>query len=100
MWTLSGRKQETCLPGIWRRLWYSFLPQFSPASPLATPPKSQKEKAGKNKELPATEEDQVQDHLRNLKVHKSMRPDEVHLQVLRELEDEVAKPLSMISWTS
>ncbi|GAB0186086.1 mitochondrial enolase superfamily member 1 [Grus japonensis] len=44
MWAISRRKQETWLPGIWRRLRYSmnFLPQSSPARALATLPKSQK----------------------------------------------------------
>ena len=44
-----------------------------------------------NEELPTVEENQIQDHLRNLKVHGSMHP-----QVLRELVNEAGKPLSII----
>ncbi|KFM11892.1 hypothetical protein AS27_11854, partial [Aptenodytes forsteri] len=43
----------------------------------------------------------VRDHLRYLKVHESMGPNEIHPWVLKELADEVGKPLSIIfekSW--
>jgi len=50
----------------------------------------------KNKELPTVGECQVRDHVRNLKVHKSMGPDEVHPWVLREHADAVVKALSII----
>ena len=43
-----------------------------------------------NEQPPTMGEDQVRDHLRDLKVHKSMGRDEMHPWVLRELVDEVA----------
>ncbi|KFV62283.1 hypothetical protein N307_08005, partial [Dryobates pubescens] len=55
------------------------------------------------KELPIVSEDQVCDHLMKLKVFKSMGPNGIHPQVLRELADEVARLLFITfqkSWQS
>ncbi|PKU32375.1 rna-directed dna polymerase from mobile element jockey-like [Limosa lapponica baueri] len=56
-----------------------------------------KSKDWENEEPPTVGEDQVRDHLRNLKVHKCMATDKIHPQVVQELVDEVAKPLSNTS---
>lgn len=48
-------------------------------------------------EPPGIGKDKVQDHLWNLKVHKSIEPEEMHPQILRKLTDEVAKPFSILS---
>lgn len=49
-----------------------------------------------NEELPTTGQDQIREHLRNLKVPKSMGPDDTHLLILRELAEELAKPLPIV----
>ncbi|PKU34768.1 ubiquitin carboxyl-terminal hydrolase 4 [Limosa lapponica baueri] len=53
-----------------------------------------------NEVLPIIGEDQVQDHLKNLNIHKTTGPNKMHSRVLA---DTVAKPLSMTfenSWQS
>jgi len=100
MWALSRRKLETWLPGMWRELRYLtiFVVSFfnSKCSSHTAQVAEGKDRVCENEELPTVGEDQVQDCLRNLKVHKSMGPDEMHLCVLRELVDEDARPLSTI----
>ncbi|PKU42641.1 rna-directed dna polymerase from mobile element jockey-like [Limosa lapponica baueri] len=51
--------------------------------------KEGKDRDWENEEPPTEGEDQIQEHLRKLKVHKSMGPDEIHPRVLGELVDEV-----------
>jgi len=52
---------------------------------------------------PAVGENQVSDHLKNMKVHESMGTCEIYPWVLRELADETAKLVSIVfegSWQS
>ncbi|KFP13318.1 RNA-directed DNA polymerase from mobile element jockey, partial [Egretta garzetta] len=51
-------------------------------------------------EPPIIQEEAVFDLLCHLDIHKSMGPDGIHPRVLKELAEELAKPLSIISQQS
>jgi len=54
------------------------------------------EKAWRRKDFPLVEKGWVRDHLSKLDTHKSIVPNRIQPQVLRELADVIAKPVSII----
>lgn len=86
------------LSSIWRRLRYlkTFLPQSSLTDAPATMPKLWKAKAGTGRRKKIRFFSRRRSDFENLKVPKFMGPDNIHPQVLREVAEEVAKPLSIV----
>ncbi|KAF1522501.1 putative RNA-directed DNA polymerase from transposon X-element, partial [Eudyptula albosignata] len=69
--------------------------------PQGTQPPELEDRDGKQDEPPIIQEEAVNDLLCHLDTHKSMGPDGIHPRVLRELAEELARPLSIIyqqSW--
>ena len=63
--------------------------------PDIQPPMLEKSDGEQNKP-PITHEEEVNDLLCHLDTHKSMGADGIHPRVLRELAEELAKPLTII----
>ncbi|KAK4817961.1 hypothetical protein QYF61_003481 [Mycteria americana] len=64
--------------------------------PQGIQPPEQEDRGGEQNKPPIIQEEAVSDLLCHLDTHKSMRPEGIHARVLRELVEELAKPLSII----
>ncbi|KAK4816161.1 hypothetical protein QYF61_011543 [Mycteria americana] len=68
---------------------------------LGTQPPELEDRDGDQNGAPIIQGEMVSDLLHHLDTHKSMGPDEIHPRVLKELAEELTKPLSIIyqqSW--
>ncbi|KAK4810729.1 hypothetical protein QYF61_007703 [Mycteria americana] len=80
-----------CTRAMWRKTSY----------PQGIQPPELEDRDGEQNKPPIIQEEAVNDLLRHLDTHKSMGLDGIHPRVLRELAEELAKPLSIIyqqSW--
>ncbi|GAB0186669.1 hypothetical protein GRJ2_001132200 [Grus japonensis] len=75
----------------------AFASVFTSKTGLQEPQGPEMKGKGCNKEgLSLVEEDQVNEYLRKLDMHKSVSPDGMHPRVLKELADITAKPLLIL----
>ena len=78
--------------------WFFFNTVFSSkASYLhGSPPPELEDRDEEQNEVPTVQEETVSDLLLHSDMHQSMGPDGIHLRVLRELVEQLTKPLYII----